>query len=220
MKANGSFLPSAFRPQPAPMLSYDALGDRKPQSGTLPFAVGEKRLENPLAHLLRDAVARIGEAQLDLVVRPASRHCEGSTLGHGVAGVRGKIVHHLRHAVGVHHHLSTVSPLADHFNHVLLDPSAYAQYVERTRPERVEFQGGARYIELDLFSRLRTSDYVRLYRESGFVVESLILEICPAAVRFRRSFPKLWREIMRKNPQCTEDDFVIKSNLVRLRKPG
>jgi SAM-dependent methyltransferase len=105
------------------------------------------------------------------------------------------------------------------FNHVLLEPDAYQQYF-KSQIEAVEnFQSGGRYVELDLFSKLTTAEYLAKFGEAGFRVDSLILEVSPDSLAFKRQFPDRFAELVRRwSGRCTPDDFLIKGNIVRLTK--
>jgi hypothetical protein len=82
-----------------------------------------------------------------------------------------------------------------------------------------DFQGGARYIELKLFSYLTTRQYIDIFREAHFVVKGLILEISPDALRFKKVFPDKFEFIVDKyKDKCCEDDLLIKVNLIILQK--
>lgn len=105
------------------------------------------------------------------------------------------------------------------FNHVLLDPPDYQQYFQKYKVDNEDFQNGGRYVELDLFSRLRTEEYLDLFAEAGFEREGLILEVSPVALKFQRDYPEAFAQLRKRHPQCTVDDFLIQANFVRLRKP-
>jgi SAM-dependent methyltransferase len=116
-------------------------------------------------------------------------------------------------------HFSGRGGLENCFNHLGLDPEAYERYIETYREEIEDYQGGARYIELKLFSYLTTRQYIDIYRAAGFVVKESILEISPEALRFKEVFPDKFDFIVDKNKdQCCEDDLLIKVNLIVLQK--
>jgi SAM-dependent methyltransferase len=105
------------------------------------------------------------------------------------------------------------------FNHLLLDPEAYQRYLETYRGEIEDFQGGARYIELKLFSYLTTRQYIDIYRKAHFVIKELILEISPEALQFKKIDPDKFDFLVNKyKDQCCHDDFLIKTNLIILQK--
>ena len=103
------------------------------------------------------------------------------------------------------------------FDHVLLDDDDYRAYFERHRDPVEDFQSGGRYVELDLFSRMRTDDYLRRFDEAGFAREELVLEVSTDAAAFRRAYADRFAELVGRHPQCVPDDFLIKANLIRLR---
>ena len=116
-------------------------------------------------------------------------------------------------------HFSGRGGLENCFNHLRLDPEAYQQYLEAYQEEIEDFQGGARYIELNLFSYLTTRQYIDIYREAHFVVKGLILEISPDALRFKKLFSDKFDFIVNKyKDQCCQDDLLIKANLIILQK--
>lgn len=116
-------------------------------------------------------------------------------------------------------HFSGRGGLSTCFNHLLLDPEAYQRYLEAYQEEIEDFQGGARYIKLDLFSYLTTRQYIDICRKSHFVVKGLILEISADALRFKKLFSDKFNFIMDKyKDKCGKDDLLIKSNLIILQK--
>lgn len=104
------------------------------------------------------------------------------------------------------------------YNHLLMSPEQYAQYLVVNSHETEDFQCGLRYVELGLFSRLRTEEYLTAFNKAGFVVDALIFEISKEALQFRGSCSALMMELMERYPLCDPDDFVVKANFVRLRK--
>jgi len=65
-------------------------------------------------------------------------------------------------------HFGERGGLKDIFNHILLDQEDYLKYLQKHKRDIEDFQSGARYIELDLFSRLRTDQYLAIYRLPAF----------------------------------------------------
>jgi len=105
------------------------------------------------------------------------------------------------------------------FNHVLLEPASYRRYFDAQINAVEDFQSGGRYVELDLFSKLTTSEYLAKFSEAGFRVDSLIVEVSSDALRFKRRFPERFAALVaRWSPRCMPDDFLIKGNIVRLTK--
>jgi SAM-dependent methyltransferase len=116
-------------------------------------------------------------------------------------------------------HFSGRGGLENSFNHLLLDPKAYQQYLEAYQEEIEDFQGGARYIELNLFSHLTTSQYLDIYQRAHFVVKELILEISQDALQFKKMYPDKFDFLVNKHKErCCQDDLLIKTNLIILQK--
>ena len=116
-------------------------------------------------------------------------------------------------------HFSGRGGLKTGFNHLLLDPEAYQRYLAAHQEEIEDFQGGARYIELNLFSYLTTRQYLEIYREAGFVVKELILELSQDALQFRKMYPDKFAFLVNKyKDRCCRDDFIIKTHLIILQK--
>jgi len=109
--------------------------------------------------------------------------------------------------------------LRNAFNHVLLDAAEYHEHFARHLLPVEDFQSGGRYVELDLFSHLRTDQYLSLYSDIGFTREALVIELSPEALAFAHHYALRFAELQRRWPACSRDDFLIKANLVRLRKP-
>jgi SAM-dependent methyltransferase len=115
-------------------------------------------------------------------------------------------------------HFSGRGGLKNVFNHVLFDTDKYKQYFKAQRVEFEDFQSGGRYVELDLFSKLTTREYLQCFAQSGYFVEELILEVSREARLFRQMFPDMFCDLIARNPTVMEDDFLIKANFVRMRK--
>ncbi len=118
-------------------------------------------------------------------------------------------------------HFSGRGGLGHSYNHLRLDPAAYQAYLEAHRGVVEDFQNGVRYLDLDLFSRLATREYLACYREAGFVVRDLILELSRQALAFKKRFPGEFREIWAAQAgRCAPDDLLIKAHLLILQKPA
>jgi SAM-dependent methyltransferase len=116
-------------------------------------------------------------------------------------------------------HFSGRGGLETCFNHLLLAPEAYQRYLEAYREEVEDFQGGARYIELNLFSYLTTADYIKIFQEADLVVKDLILEVSPDALQFKKRFPDQFHLILNKyKEKCSQDDLLVKAHLINLQK--
>lgn len=110
--------------------------------------------------------------------------------------------------------------LAHAYNHVELSPAEYAEFFRANRPSNEDAQQGSRYVELGLFSKLTTAQYLRLYVQSGFHLLEAILDVSPQAVEFRDRWPERIRSILIRHPTISEDDLIIAGNYVILRKPS
>ena len=117
-------------------------------------------------------------------------------------------------------HFSGRGGLEHSYNHLRLEPEAYRQYLEAQRAALEDFQDGVRYLDLDLFSRLTTGEYLEIYREAGLVVKELILEVSDQALAYKQQFPQEFQEILGKYAgRITRDDCLIKAHLLILQKP-
>lgn len=117
-------------------------------------------------------------------------------------------------------HFSGRGGLEHAYNHLRLDQASYRRYLAEYHKEVEDFQDGVRYLELDLFSRLTTGEYLAIYREAGFIVTELVLELSDEALAFKKQFPQEFREMVKRNAgRCGPDDFLIKAHLLILQKP-
>lgn len=117
-------------------------------------------------------------------------------------------------------HFSGRGGLNHAFNHVLLSANEYHAYFQTFLHIDEDFQSGGRYVELDLFSYLRTEEYCQLFQMVGFHIDQLILEVSPTALAFQARFPDQFTQLGKKYvDRCSKDDFLINANLVRLIKP-
>lgn len=118
-------------------------------------------------------------------------------------------------------HFSGRGGLENCFNHLRLDPEAYQRYLDAHQEEIEDFQGGARYVELNLFSYLTTRQYLDIYRKARFVVKELILEISQEALQFKKIYADKFDFLVEKHKaRCSQDDLLIKTNLIILQKNG
>ena len=116
-------------------------------------------------------------------------------------------------------HFSGRGGLEHVFNHLLLEQGDYERYFKAHIQPVEDFQSGGRYVELDLFSKLTTSEYLEKFRQAGFRVDSLILEVSADALAFRQRYPERFAELERQSSsRCTPDDLLIKTNIVRMTK--
>lgn len=116
-------------------------------------------------------------------------------------------------------HFSGRGGLRTIYNHVLLAPDAYRAYFEGERRAEEDFQSGGRYVELDLFSKLTTREYLATFEAAGFAREGLIYLAAAAGLRFRAECSDLWEQLLvRVHPRADRDDLLLRGHLVRLRK--
>jgi hypothetical protein len=99
-----------------------------------------------------------------------------------------------------------------------LSASAYKDYFEAQKQPEEDAQSGGRYVELDLFSKMTTGQYVELYRQAGFRPVEMILEISGAGNEFRKRWPDRFGKIVRSNPGIVPEDLIVKANFVILKK--
>lgn len=116
-------------------------------------------------------------------------------------------------------HFSGRDDLKSSYNHLLLDKPSYQVYVSENRSSNEDFQSGARYIELNLFSKLTTQGYLRVYEDMGFKVTDLWCEISLRALRFREVYPKVFLSLLENSCRAlTADDLLIKAHHLRMSK--
>jgi SAM-dependent methyltransferase len=116
-------------------------------------------------------------------------------------------------------HFSSRGGLETLYNHLMLSPADYRNYVAAHRQQPEGFQDGYRYIELDLFSKLTTAAYLNEYRHAGLRLDALILELSSPGLEFRRTFASRYLDLVdATSGQCTPDDLIMKTNLVKLTK--
>jgi SAM-dependent methyltransferase len=112
-------------------------------------------------------------------------------------------------------HFSTRGGVRNAFNHLLLGPVAYDDFINDYSYEQEEWQDGRNYLEINLFSKLTTQEYLEILRTNGFRLNKLILETNSVSLDFRKNYPELLRELTNKyNDKCHPDDFLIKSNII------
>jgi hypothetical protein len=116
-------------------------------------------------------------------------------------------------------HFSGRGGLETLYNHLLLSPDSYKAYVDEYRQDAEGFQDGHRYIQLDLFSKMATADYLQAFAEAGLSVDALIMELSSPGLRFRKKFPLRYSQLLdATSNQCAPDDLIIKANLVKLTR--
>jgi SAM-dependent methyltransferase len=116
-------------------------------------------------------------------------------------------------------HFSGRGGLETCYNHLRLEPEAYQRYLQAHQQEIEDFQGGARYIELKLFSYLTTRQYIKIFQAARFAVKEMILELSHEARRFKKLYPDKFNSMVNTyRNTCSPDDFLIKVNLIILKK--
>ncbi len=118
-------------------------------------------------------------------------------------------------------HFAARGGLANVYNHVLLDSDDYQAFYERYKKDPEDFQSGGRYVELDLFSKLTTREYLQIFDDAGFERDKLILEVAPDAAKFREQHSALMSRLLVRNAGKAEpDDFAVRANIILLRRPA
>lgn len=115
-------------------------------------------------------------------------------------------------------HFSGKDGLASSYNHIAISPEEYRRYFDANRGNTENFQDGGRYVELDLFSKLDTNQYLGIYAKNGFGIESLSMEISRRALEFRKTYPDRFAALVKRHPGLHPDHFLVKSNIIKLRK--
>ncbi len=118
-------------------------------------------------------------------------------------------------------HYSGRGRLEEVYNHLLLDRPDYEVFFKKYALPVEDFQNGGRYVEIDLFSKLTTNRYIEFYRQAGFEIDGLVVELSPIAFAFRERYAGAYAALLRKTAHlCQPIDLCIKGNIVRLRRPG
>ena len=110
-------------------------------------------------------------------------------------------------------HFSGCDGLHTVYNHLLLERGEYREYFNSLRKP-----GKGTLVELDLFSRLATSEYLSLFHRNGFRLDELIIEVSASALLFRERYRKEFDKLQTKYPFLDPLDFIIKTHLIRLKK--
>lgn len=114
-------------------------------------------------------------------------------------------------------HFSGRGGIDQGYNHLLLAPDAYQNYYHTYLQDAAfELQNGGRYIELDLFSKLSSQQYIKLYEQVGLKLKSLIVDFSAQAEALQ--FTPIFEKLLENSPQLSVDNFLIKGHLVILEK--
>jgi SAM-dependent methyltransferase len=112
-------------------------------------------------------------------------------------------------------HFSTRGGIGNSFNHLLLSSEEYADFINKFSKEQEDCQDGRRYIEIDLFSKLTTQEYLDLITHNGFKVDKLVIETSSKALAFRKQYPDLFLRLVDNcRVKCSQDDLLLKTNIV------
>lgn len=116
-------------------------------------------------------------------------------------------------------HFSGRDSLQSSYNHIFLDTDDYFDYVNKYRSDLENFQDGHRYIELDLFSKLSTREYVNIYESSGFRISDFWVEVSARATEFKTKLPEKFNEVLGKYAdKISSNDLLIKAHHLRMYK--
>ena len=118
-------------------------------------------------------------------------------------------------------HFSGRDDIEHGYNHLLLNSFEYEEYfnkhVRDLNYELSEGGGGGLFVPLDLFSKLSHKEYIELFASVGFHAKSLILEFSANAVKALKS-KELREKLLKKFPNFTIHDFILKTHIVILEK--
>lgn len=114
-------------------------------------------------------------------------------------------------------HFSGRGGIEQGYNHLLLNPDTYQDYYHtHLQDDAFELQNGGRYIELDLFSKLSSQQYIELYERVGLKLKSLIVDVSKLAESLHST--PIFEQLLEKFPDLTIDDFLVRGHLVILEK--
>ncbi len=115
-------------------------------------------------------------------------------------------------------HYSTRGGLQSVFNHLLLEKGAYQAFFEKHLQSQEDPQNGGRYVLIDLFSKLSSDQYLELYEQLGWQRRSLVLELSPLTIQFKKIHQQQWQALLRQYPCVRAEEFVIKGHYVILQR--
>ena len=116
-------------------------------------------------------------------------------------------------------HISGNDHLSNRFNHIILKQSEYKKYIQTLKLENEDVQGGYRYVDIDLFSKLTTQEYIDIYKKNSFKIEDLWVEISSLSVKFKEKFPDKYDKLVTCLPEkCSQKDLFIKAHHIKLKK--
>lgn len=116
-------------------------------------------------------------------------------------------------------HFTGRAPLEDAFAHIDRDADAYRAFFQRHRRAVEDFQSGGRYVEIDLFSKLTTDDYLAAFRAARLEPEYLAIQIAHRALELERRAPERVNALLARHAgRITRDDLRTFGLVVRLRR--
>ena len=110
------------------------------------------------------------------------------------------------------------------YNHLLLDPEVYMDFIEHMTVPGIDIvdgspRAGFLFVELDLFSHLGWREYYRIFSEY-LDLDLFTVHVDPAAIEFRNRFPDKWSAILDKGH--SKEDLLASAITVlgRFKQPA
>lgn len=113
-------------------------------------------------------------------------------------------------------HISGYDAIHSGYNHLVLDCAAYSDYLDTLGTFTHSEHDGRTWIENDLFSYLRPTQYLELLEQAGFRREYVALIIEPRAIKCLSENPMLASTLL---GQHAEFDLIVTGMTVIYRKP-
>jgi SAM-dependent methyltransferase len=113
-------------------------------------------------------------------------------------------------------HVSGFDGLGSGYNHLLLELPSYQKYLAALGPSDLSEHDGRVWIDNDLFSRLRPSEYLARLAQAGFERLFVAAILDPRAVKFLAEFPDLSHRLLQSHHAL---DLVTTGMTVIFRKP-
>ena len=119
-------------------------------------------------------------------------------------------------------HFSGRDKFQNGYNHLILNKKNYKNYFEKnvgTIAYEINRQGSAGIlVKENLFSKLNSNEYMKIYNENNLVSLFTVLEYCPIGFKLLRSNKILQKKILKKNTSINLEDLYLKSHIVYLKK--
>ncbi len=120
-------------------------------------------------------------------------------------------------------HFSGKGGIQNGFNHLILDDSQYKEYFNEyvqnddfmTASGKNYLEAGGLTIKETLFNKLASDKYFELYKRHNFKIRSLMVEFSKAAQLLLKN-EDIKTRLLKKQPNLTADDFMIKSHYVMI----